>query len=330
MRPFELVRHDSLAAARSVTTGGDGRVVRAGGIDLLDRMQEGLDAPSHLVELRSIRDLPDLRVLDTGGPIRLGALVTLAELADAAELPDALRTAASEAATPGIRNTATLGGNLLQRPRCWYYRNAELVCLKKGGDTCLAVSGRNKYHAILGGGPSFIVHPSSLATALLALDATIHVARTNANEGELESLPLGQLFVGPKQDPTREHILDPGDVLVRVDVPRTEHRSAYRAAREKQSHDWPLVEAAVSLRLSGDRMSDVRVVLGHVAPIPWLATAAMKVLEGQPATAERFEAAAVAAVEGARPLDENAYKVALARGLVRHALHAATELPLPP
>lgn len=313
-------------------------------------MKEGLDDPELLVELAYVGDgsLRGVEAMDAGtspllsgdadlsnmveadGYLVAGALTTLAELAAAEWSPGlaALGQAAGQAATPGIRNTATLGGNLLQRPRCWYFRNRELVCLKKGGDTCLAIAGDNRYHAILGAGPSFIVHPSSLATALVALGALVLV------RGEAKAstaMPIEALFVGPKDDPTREHILEPGDVLTTIYLPKLDgSRSAYQAVREKQSHDWPLAEAAVRLRLDDDRtMRGVRVALGHVAPVPWYSAEAAAVLEGQKPDADLFARAAEAALAPATPLGGNGYKVPLTKGLLREVLHRASGLPLP-
>lgn len=334
MQAFALIRPHSLGAARArVQEAPQQRLLRAGGVDLLDRIKEGLDAPEELVELASLRDdfgarMKALQPASAGG-WELGALVTLAQLAARDELGagyQALREAAGSAATPGIRNLATLGGNLLQRPRCWYYRNAELVCLKKGGSACFAVTGENKYHAILGGGPSFIVHPSTLASALLAFDATVEVA------GETERrIPISELFVGPRDDPKREHSLAAGEVLVRVLLPPadSERRSAYAVVKEKQSHDWPLAEAVVSLSLEAGVMRSVRVVLGHVAPVPWRSPAAEAALEGQKPDAALFVRAAAAALAPARALKHNGYKIPLAQGLLREALHRAADLPLP-
>lgn len=349
MQPFSLIRTKRLDDAQQlVRAEPETRVFRAGGIDLLDRMKEGLDEPESLVELRGVLTAgagiadgqPLLPASDEGlhwpeAPRRgeIGALTTLAALAEA-ELPgaDALMQAAGQAATPGIRNTATVGGNLLQRPRCWYFRNHELVCLKKGGDTCLAVMGDNRYNAILGGGPSFIVHPSSLATALTALDATVQIHR-EPKEGELayELRGLANLFVTPKQDYTREHNLTPGDVLTTVYIPLLDDmRSAYQAVREKQSHDWPLVEAAARMCIGKDgRMTNVRIALGHVAPIPWNAPAAAQLLEGQAPDAALFAKAADLALADAKPLDGNAYKIPMSKGLLREVLHRASGLALP-
>ncbi|MBZ5709491.1 FAD binding domain-containing protein [Nannocystis pusilla] len=333
MRPFVIRRPKSLDEAQDAARERpqDG-VLRAGGIDLIDRMKEGIDAPAELVELRGLADETGelMRALGPAGDgMQVGALVTLAQLAahegfGAARA--ALREAAGSAATPTIRNAATLGGNLLQRPRCWYFRHADLVCLKKGGTACLAVSGENKFHAILGGGPSFIVHPSTLACALTALDAQVEV-----RGAEARTIAIGELFLTPKQDARREHTLEPGEVLVRAILPKAgdDQRSGYAAVKEKQSHDWPMAEAAVKMSLQSGVMTDVRVVLGHVAPIPWRSREAEAALEGKPASAALFAEAAKAALAEARPLRDNAYKIPLAQGLLREVLHRVAGVPLP-
>lgn len=346
MQPFALIRTKRIErASELVREKPETRVLRAGGIDLLDRMKEGIDEPELLVELREV--LASAAEISNGQPLlppdtnpmpeapryaNVGAMTTLAQLEDAA-LPglDALHQAAGQAATPGIRNTATVGGNLLQRPRCWYFRKRELVCLKKGGDTCLAVTGDNRYHAILGAGPSFIVHPSSLATALLALDAVASIFGAGGPGQVQRLLPLAELFVSPKDDPTREHRLGPGDLLTSLWIPVLDDmRSAYQAVREKQSHDWPLVEAAARMRLAADgSMRDVRVALGHVAPIPWNASQAAALLEGQTPNVDLFATAAEAALADATPLDGNGYKLPMAKGLLREVLHRASGLALP-
>lgn len=336
MNRFSIVRLPTLrATSERVTAQSDTRVIRAGGIDLLDRMKEGLDAPDELVELHSIggdegRAMRGIEVTEAGG-LRVGALVTLAQLCSFDALPaafTALTSAASIAATPGIRNAATVGGNLLQRPRCWYYRHADLVCLKKGGDMCLALTGDHRYHAIFGGGPSYIVHPSSLGSPLVALDAEVEVWSPG---GATRMLPIDKLFVKPTVDPTREHDLAAGEILIAVHVPPAgqKQRSAYATAKEKQSQDWPLAEASVRLRIDGGTLRDVRVGLGHVAPVPWRSAEAEKVLEGQAPSTELFATAAEAATAAAKPLDGNAYKVPLVAGLLREALHEAAEIPLP-
>ncbi len=335
MRPLTLIRPQQLDQVRKRVADDPGqRVIRAGGLDLLDQMKEGLLSPQELVELRYVSDTHGLamRGIQQQEDQRwaIGALVTLSQVANFDGLPPAakaLREAAGSAATPGIRNTATVGGNLLQRPRCWYFRRADLQCLKKGGKACLAVSGENKYHAILGGGPSFIVHPSTLAVALTALGGVARVV----GDGGTRELPMAELFVGPKQDPLREHSLAAGEVITQLLLPALtrEHHSAYEVAKEKHSHDWPLAEAAVSVQLQAGKIAAATVVLGHVAPVPWKAAGAEQVLVGQPPSAELFAQAAQAATTGANPLKHNAYKVPLSQGLVRKALHRACNIPLP-
>jgi xanthine dehydrogenase YagS FAD-binding subunit len=339
MNRFTLVRLPTLqAASERVAKAPATRQFRAGGIDIIDHLKERLSAPDELVELRAIGgDVGDAmrRIDGKDGAWTIGALVTLAQLGDFEDLGTAfagLREAASSAATPGIRNAATIGGNLLQRPRCWYYRHVDLECLKKGGSQCFAITGDNRYHAILGGGPSFIVHPSTLAVALLAHDAKVRIV---AASGE-RSIGIAELFVLPTVDPEREHSLKAGEIIVAVEVPlaggprpgeAADHRSAYSATKEKASHDWPLGEAAVRCTLAGGKMTNVRVALGHVAPVPWRSKDAEAVLEGQAPSAELFEKAGLAAVAKAKPLDHNGYKIPLVAGLVRDALHRATGVP---
>ena len=334
MNRFSLVRLPTLqAASERVAKAPQTRVFRAGGVDLIDHLKEGLSAPDELIELRAIDGEHGERmrgVVDKGGAWTIGALVTLAQLADYDDLGAAhaaLRESAGSAATPGIRNAATLGGNLLQRPRCWYYRHVDLDCLKKGGAQCFALTGDNRYHAILGGGPSFIVHASTLACALVALDATVAVAN---GKGE-RTIPIEKLFALPTVDPQREHTLKDGEVLLAVSLPKpaADQRSAYAAAKEKHSHDWPLGEVAVRLAIAGGKLTNVRVALGHVAPIPWRSKEAEAALEGQAPSAELFAKAADAALAKAKPLEHNGYKVPLVKGLLREALHRAAGVPLP-
>ena len=335
MKRFSLVRPTTLAAAQQhLLDDPAAHAFRAGGIDLLDRMKEGLDEPAKLVELGALGDDgARMRGISSTkeGHFAIGSLVTLAQLADYDGLPAGLRAvqeAAGSAATAGIREAATVGGNLLQRPRCWYYRHKDLVCLKKGGSVCYAVSGENRLHSIFGGGPSYIVHPSSLGAALVALDARVSVAEPG---GTSRIMPIDGLFQLPSKDPTREHTLAPGEVVLQVILPAPvdQQRSAYTAAREKQSHDWPLAEAAARVAIRDGVMHDVRLAMGHVAPIPWRLHSAEKALTGKKPTAEVFATAAELATAGAQPLRSNGYKVALSRGLVRQALHRATDVPLP-
>ncbi len=334
MNPFSLVRLSTLSEVSArMAQAPETRRLRAGGIDLIDRLKEGLEAPDELVELRAVAGDDGARMTglaERKGGWSIGSLVTLAQLASFADFARpfaAIREAAASAATPGIRNAATAGGNLLQRPRCWYYRHVDLICLKKGGAQCFALTGDNRYHAILGGGPSFIVHPSTLALALLAHDASVVVF---SPKGE-RTIAIADLFVPPSVDPSREHALAPGDIMVTIELPPASaaQRSTYLAVKEKQSHDWPLGEVAVRASVTGGKLSGVRVALGHVAPIPWRSGEAEAVLEGQAPSAELFARAAQAALSKAKPLEHNGYKIPLVEGLLRQALHSICEVPLP-
>ena len=349
MESFTLIRPRSLDAARTRALGAEGtqseRLYRAGGIDLLDLLKEKLIKPSELIELRALRDAHGeaMRALGIiGGRWHLGALSTLAAI-HSSDLPEAfaaLQEAAGSAATPSIRNSATLGGNLLQRPRCWYFRHRDLHCLKKGGGRCLAEGAENKFHAILGGGPCHIVHPSTLAVALVALRAELVIvgesedkdkSRDKNKVSTFRTIPIESLFALPRVDPHREHTLAPGDVIREVVLPEpfSDQRSVYEVAKEKQSCDWPLAEVAISLSLRGGTIHDIRVGLGHVAPTPWRAVEFEEALEGQRPSAELFARVVPLATQGAHPLGENAYKIPLTQGLCRSALHRICAVDVP-
>lgn len=296
--------------------------LKAGGVDLVDRMKEGLDAPERVV---SISGIAGLDAISLGSPSRIGALATLAKLADHAELRrvyPALSDAAGEAATPQIRNMATLGGNLAQRPRCWYYRSADFDCRKKGGNDCFAQEGENRFHAIFDTDlPCVCVHPSATAVALVAYDASVEIVSPKGKR----AVRLEELFLKPVNDPTRENHLQPGEIIEAVVIPQPSSgaRSAYRKLKEKDTFDWPLVEAGVALDLSGGVIRTARVVLGHVAQVPWRSKEAEAMLTGGKPSAELFATAAAAAVAIARPLSRNAFKVRLARVTLERTLKAA-------
>ncbi|OGH56341.1 MAG: hypothetical protein A3G34_14515 [Candidatus Lindowbacteria bacterium RIFCSPLOWO2_12_FULL_62_27] len=282
---------------------------KAGGMDLLDLMKSSIRAPGRLVNLLTIDELKGIDV-DTSGAT-IGALATLAEIADHPDLArmfPALALAAGHAATPQVRNVATIGGNILQRPRCWYFRMAQYPCLKKGGDTCFAMDGENKYHAIFENSLCAMVHPSNTAVALLALDAVVRTA----GSGEI---PIRKFFVTPDQDILRESALAEGELVTQLFIPATGARSHYLEFRERQSFDWALVSAAAAAELEGQTLNNARVVLGSVAPIPW------RIDLGEiAATDEALDRAADEAVRGATPLAKNKYKVQLARTAIRRSL----------
>ena len=292
----------------------------AGGMDLLGLMKDYIAQPERLVNVKNL-DKTIARTSDGG--LRIGAAVTLEDLANHGEtgrLYPALVQAAAEVGTPQIRNVGTVGGNLNQRPRCWYYRNEEFDCLKKGGSRCFAVDGENQYHAIFGGGPCHIIHPSSLAVPAVALGARFRVA---GPAGERE-VAADQFFVTPDRNMYGETVLQPNELLTHMILPAPRAtKSASYEVRYKQSHDWPLAAATVVLDMNGTTVRSARVVMGAVAPIPWRAQAAEAALTGKPITEQTAMAAADAAVGNAKPMTQNAYKVQIARTAVKRAIMKA-------
>jgi xanthine dehydrogenase YagS FAD-binding subunit len=319
MKSFELARPTSVAQARELLAERPGAAFKAGGIDLLDHLKEHLVEPPRLVDLKSIAGMRDIAA-QPDGSLRIGPLATLADVAAHAGVRQthrALAQACGEAASPQIRNVATIGGNLLQRPRCWYYRLESYKCIKKGGDTCYAIAGENRYHVIFGGGPSFPPHPSNAAVPLVAYGASFVL---DGPKGP-RTVPAAEFFVLPDKDPTRENVLEPGELLVEVKLPAAKGwKSAYYEVRERQAFDWPLVSAAIAIKAEGGVVKDARVVLGQVAPVPWRSQAAEKALVGKAVGAASAEAAGKAAVEGAQPMTDNGYKVDLVTTLVRRTV----------
>ncbi len=300
-------------------------IIKAGGIDLMDRLKEGLDMPSRLVNIRTIAGLDS--ITEESGWLRIGPMVTLATIAGHPVIRQrytALADVALKAATPKIRNIATLGGNLLQRPRCWYFRSDQFHCLRKGGDRCFAQDGENEYHAIFNNQGCAIVHPSAAACALTALGAKVEVRSKNGTR----EIALDDLFVLPETDVTREHVLNPGELLteIRVPAPSDAARSAYTKVGQKESFDWPLVEVAVVLEQRGGMVSKASIVLGAAAPIPWRAKSAEKALAGKSLNEQSAREAATAAVQGATPFPANAYKVPMFEAVVRRTILAAGEV----
>jgi len=316
---FAYARANSIADA--LGTLGEACRPLAGGTDLVAMMKAGLVSPDRLVDLKRIPGLDGVQAetdgLHIGALIRLSAL--LAEPAVCAQQGLAcLYEALLQTASPQLRHMATLGGNLLQRPRCWYFRNALTHCLRKGGRQCFAFRGENKYHAILGGGPCYIVHPSDPAVALLALDASIVVIGPDGTR----TVPVDAFYLLPGQDAHREVALDAGELIAEVVIPAPPDgaRSVYLKVAERQAWDFGLVSAAIQARVNDGKVEQVRVALGGVAPVPWRATEAEEVLKGTVLTDDVIERAAQAATAGARPLAQNGYKVGLVQGIVRQAL----------
>jgi xanthine dehydrogenase YagS FAD-binding subunit len=291
----------------------------AGGMDLLGLMKDYVAQPDRLVSVKSL----DATIAKAGGGLRIGAAVTLADLAahaDARRMYPALTDAAAEVGTPQIRNVGTVGGNLNQRPRCWYFRNEEFHCLKKGGSRCFAVDGENQYHAIFGNGPCYIVHPSSLAVPLIALDARFRVLGPT---GERE-VAAADYYQMPDRNLLGETVLAPNEILTHVTLPAPgQARNATYEVRFKQSHDWPLAMASVALSIQGQTVRASRVVLGAVAPVPWRASAAEEVLAGKRISEQVAMEAADRALANAKPMSGNGYKVQIARTALKRAIMKA-------
>ena len=306
---------------------GAGVEVKAGGIDILDRLKEGLDQPEKIVNIRNIRGLSGME--ETSNGLRIGALVTLAEVSENETVKRnyaALAHATAHAATPQIRNVATIGGNLLQRPRCWYFRHSEFPCRRKGGEICFAQDGENQYHAIFDNHICAIVAPSTSAVPLIAFDAQIELT----SKGGKRVVPLEKLYLTPEQNVTREHSLRPGELLTAVVIPASfqDMKSAYQKYGEKDSHDWPIADAAVVLRMDGSTVSKASIVLGSAAPTPMRATAAEAVLNGKVLNERLAREAGKAAMQRATPLAHNGYKVGLFEtAIYRTVLFAGGMMP---
>ena len=321
MKAFAYVNATNEKEAVAALTGATrGRLLpMAGGMDLLGLMKDYILSPERVVSIRNL----DQTIASAGGGLRIGAAVKIADLGDHADvkkLYPALVTAAQEVGTPQIRNIGTVGGNIMQRPRCWYFRNEEFNCLKKGGSRCFAVEGENQYHAIFGDGPCHIVHPSSLAVPVIAYGGRFRVVGSNG----AREIDAGQFFQLPNANLYGESVLQPDEIITHVLLPAPGQRSASYEVRFKQSHDWPLAAAAVNLVMSGSSVKAARIVLGAVAPIPWRVPAAERVLAGKAITEALAVEAANAALAGARPMSGNAYKIQIAKTAVKRAILAAS------
>ena len=331
MKAFEWVNPSTIAEAvkllNSPGTAGDideaPRPI-AGGQDLLTTMKDYSTRPSRVVNLKTIRGL-DRITIDARG-LSLGALVTLNQVEEHAGIRKSfpgLAEAAHSIATPQIRNLGTVGGNLCQRPRCWYFRVEEIVCLKKGGSQCYAATGENKYNAIIGGGPSYIVHPSDLAPMMVALDARLVVTGLKGKR----MIPIDKFFTLPSSgNIRRENVLANDEIITEIQVPASPlaARSTYLKFKERESLDFALSSVAAALHLqTNNTVKAARIVLGGVAPIPWRVPDAEKFLTGKQLTRDVLAEAGRIALKDAQPLEKNAYKVPLTQTLVRRALAKA-------
>ena len=319
MKNFSYSRPATLREAAGQLGKEHGTVaVLAGGTDLLGSMKDHLLAPERLVYIKHLRELQGIRSGPTG--IRIGAATLLVDIVESAAVQQQaplLAMAVGKVGTPQIRNMGTIGGNVCQRPRCWYYRN-NYPCYKHGGNMCFSVLGENDFHAILGAGPSYIVHPSDAATALVALGATARITGGARDR----TVPFEKFFVTPKQDVRRENVLLPNEILAEIEVPTAPAgaKATYVKEMVREVFDFPICSVAAMVTLRNGVVEDARIVLGAVAPIPYRALKAEAVLKGQPLDEASATTAGLAAVEGAVPLSKNGYKVPLTQAVVKRAL----------
>lgn len=323
MRAFDYVSAQNTKQAASLLSVTWGQTeILAGGTDLLALMKEQIVTPHRLVNIKEIKELRG--VTSNAQGLRIGPLMTLSELAEDEGIQKshpALAEAIQEAASPQIRNIATLGGNLCQRPRCWYFRSGLGLLPKDEAGKELVTDGDNRYHAILGNdGPAKFVSPSTIVPILIAYGTKI---RLEGPKGKRE-VPLEKFYIIPKTEGAREHDLQPNEIITDILIPAAEGwRAAHYEIRQKAVFDWPLAVAAVALKTDGSKVQQARVVLGQVAPTPWLTEAAEDALKGQAVNDETGQKAAAAALKEAKPLRQNAYKVRLAQVAVRRAIAKA-------
>ena len=318
MHPFEYSNPSTTQEAVGLLGSRWGEAdVLAGGTDLISLMKEHLATPKRLVNIKNIKELGGIH--DSKAGLRIGATVTLDELMESADVRKnfpSLTQAAQGVSSPQIRNMGTVGGDLCQRPRCWYYRGGFGLFGKN-----LIPNGENKYHAILGNsGPAYFVSASSLGPALIALGAKVKLVSAKGNR----EVAVEKFFVTPADEASREIAMQPNELLTEIVIPHSGAKNATYEVRQKEALDWPLAAASVSLKMKGSSIASARVVLGAVAPTPWAATAADQVLAGKSMSPALAEEAAKAALSGATPLSQNAYKVQLARVAVKRALLLAS------
>ncbi len=292
----------------------------AGGTDLLGLMKHHIESPQRLVNLKALPDLKGIRY-KKGNGLTIGTLTTVSEIAENKDIQTyfpVLSEAADEVASPQLRNLGTIGGNLCQRPRCWYFRG-DFDCLRKGGDICYAVGGKNKYHCIIGGDPCFIVHPSDLAVALLALNARVKIF----DGKKIKTVTLSEFFILPEDNAEKENILEPGEFIVEIEVPDTTERtrSGYVKFKERASWDFAIVSVAAVIGKNGNAISKGSIAFGGVAPKPWQEKSLNAELNNLSINGAAIRKAADKALKEAFAMDENEYKIALARNLLDRLLN---------
>lgn len=319
MKKFKIAEPQTLEQVTSLSPDDKTYCLMAGGTDLLGELKDGIVEPEIVVDLNSISGLSYIKKDRSG--VRIGALTKLAELAENPQIQNeypALHEAALSVATPQLRNVGTVGGNLCQRPRCWYYRDSQIRCRKKGGSRCYAFNGRNKFHAILGGRTCYIVHPSDLAPALICLDAQVTISAPKKDK----TIPLSDFFTLPSVNVRRENILAPNEVVKEIILPPAKRgeKSTYLKFKERGTWDFALVSAAVKGTTSEGIFNSIKIMLGGVAPIPWRLEKAESLIRGRKVKPDSVRQAVRQALADARPLAENGYKLELVGAVLSRAV----------
>ena len=320
MKGFTFKEPSELEQASDFLRDGSGGYILAGGTDLVTEMKQGIIEPHLLVSTSQIKEMCNIEWNQSG--VKIGSMVTLSDIANSESMKIKLKSlvqATGSIATPQIRNIATLGGNLCQRPRCWYYRNSRFDCLKKGGAKCFAVGGSDKYHAILGGHSCYIVHPSDSGTALVALNAKVEIYR----KSQRIIIPIVDFFTGPEIDVTRENILEPGDILISIHIPNESMAgsSVFLKAKERKSMDFAIVSVASMVKIENEIISQVGLAVGGVAPVPWNLNTLESKLVGMKKEDVDIESLCSGIFNDAKVMGQNGYKLHLAQTYLERALN---------
>ena len=320
MKNFKYIQPKSLKeASQFLEKNADVTLPLAGGTDLLGLMKNKIVTPDEVVNLKTIKGL-DKIIYKPGKELRIGTLVTISKIAEHTTIKkkfSVLAQAAEEVASPQLRNVGTIGGNLCQRPRCWYFRG-DFHCLRKGGDVCYAVDGKNKYHCIIGGGPCFIVHPSDIAVALMALGAVLVICSGKKSR----KVPIKNFYILPDQDVERENVLQPGELVSEIIIPEPAAGtvSGYLKFKERAVWDFAVTSVAAVLQKNGSSIVSGKLAFGGVAPKPWLDEKVSAHLTGLNISKENLDKAANEVLAEAEPLEDNVYKLILAKNLTKRLL----------
>ena len=317
MTNFNYIQPKTIKEANQLAKDKSGSILYAGGTDALDLIKHDIITPGDVINLKTIPGMDKMRTSPEHG-LSIGALVKIADIASNKMINEkypVLAQAAKEVASPQLRNMGTIGGNICQRPRCWYYRE-DFNCLRKNGDVCYAYEGENKYHCVIGGGPCYIVHPSDTAVALLALNAEVRIV----SEKNDRVVPINEFFILPENDYLKENILQPGEVITEITVPpiKGNVKSGYVKLKERGAWDFAVVSAAALVNVDGGKIKEARVALGGVAPKPWMDMDFNNKLKG--ADKNSLNSVMNVLLKDAEPLAKNEYKITLARNLTEQLL----------